>query len=111
MQISVKKGDPPLELPTLPTVNLPSSVSEVWATIKSFGGQSNQSVTDPAAVEEKVIIDRCAVKNASEILATVTEVTVSDPAVVVSNLHEQCHCPVGKCVHDPSNPTKNPSGV
>lgn len=102
MIIAVKKGDPPLELPTLPSVNVPSSVTELWETVKGFG-KSKTSVTEPEVEgdEKKVMIDECGRK-----IETVgTEVTVSDSASVVSNLHEQCHCPVGNCVHTPSDPT------
>lgn len=94
--IVVKKGDPPLELPTLPTVSIPSSVSEAWDAVKNLG-KSQSSVAEK---EEKVKVDSC-----GKTEAVTTEVTISDPATVVSSLHEQCHCPVGECLHDNPNPT------
>lgn len=91
--IVVKKGDPPLELPTL---KVPTSTSEVWDLISSFG-KSKPSVTDPDAKEEKVT-DKCAI--ADEVKA---EVILNDPAAVVSDLHSQCHCPIGECLQNPGS--------
>lgn len=95
-RIVVKKGDPPLELPSF---RIPTSTAEAWETVKSFG-KSNSSVADPNA-EVKVKRDPCAKEPAA---ALPIEVQISDPVEVVTNLHEQCHCPVGKCLHDTPTP-------
>lgn len=93
-RIVVKKGDPPLELPT---ISIPSSASEAWDIVRSFGN-SKSSVTEK---EEKVKDDRCGKKGSED----ASEIIISDPATVVSSLHDQCHCPVGECLHDNPNPT------
>lgn len=54
MQISVKKGDPPLELPT---IKIPGTVSEAWQQITNFG--KSNSVTDKEQQKDEVIDDVC----------------------------------------------------
>lgn len=98
--IIVKKGDPPLELPSLPSIQIPSSASEAWTTIKSFG-KTKSSVTDEQDVVEEKVKDACGVKKGLDDIITRNE---GNPANAISNLHEQCHCSDDELLHDSPNP-------
>nr|CAH7744270.1 unnamed protein product [Callosobruchus chinensis] len=87
----VKKDDPPLELPSLPT--LPSSLTEVWNSVKSTF-VSDEAKTE--APKEQVIV-------ASVPDSQPPDSQVQDPLKVITKVHEdsmekQCHCPVGACL-------------
>nr|CAH7744272.1 unnamed protein product [Callosobruchus chinensis] len=87
----LKKDDPPLELPSLPT--LPSSLTEVWNSVKSTF-VSDEAKTE--APKEQVIV-------ASVPDSQPPDSQVQDPLKVITKVHEdsmekQCHCPVGACL-------------
>lgn len=80
----------------------------MWEKIKSFGSTTKSSVTESQLEGEKVKKDVCSNRKVADGIVskdlTGPPLVNQDPASVVSNLHEQCHCPVGECVQEPPSP-------
>ncbi|CAH1989875.1 unnamed protein product [Acanthoscelides obtectus] len=102
----VKKDDPPLELPSLP--KLPSSLTEVWTSVKST---FVSDAPETKAPQEQVIAS-------SEPDPEPSDSQIQDPLKIIAKAHEesvekQCHCPIGACLgreevaQNPENRTEN----
>lgn len=88
---TVKKDDPPLELPSLPKI--PSSFSEAWDTIKST---ATSFVSDEKKPEE-------APTEQVNIVGSESSPGVINPLEVLTESHniamsKSCHCPIGACL-------------
>lgn len=103
MLFTVKKDDPPLELPSLP--KLPSSLSEAWDTVKSTATSfvSDEKKPEPvsAAAEKvnKLKVEKSDLKDPLEIVTESHNIALS----------KSCHCPVGACLGHPEESLPNQS--